>query len=214
MPYPGASDLTVALAARGIEVDEGANLDLIMAVAAKSFEADTGFRPFLADASASARLFGLREGSILFLKSGIPTTSGLVVSIDGDTQVENTDFFLLRPADGMPDWPYTQIHFQFNLDVNPDDISVTAKWGFATELPDIAKHAIIAKGMAEYLRDVENAVVSGAGSASRIKQGPVEIELGASTQGLGLYDGSLQTQYSRAYERAVGLYQAPWLLMA
>lgn len=213
MPYPTGSDLAAALANAGVQVSDPGALDARMAMAAKMFEGDAGFIPFLAAASPSARTFGMHGGNVLYLNSGIATLTGVVISIDGSALTASSDYWVRKPADGLPNWPYTKIQFGYELDTNPDVISITARWGFETDLSAIPKDAIIKKGMADFLRDFENEIQSSAGSPSSIKQGEVDIEFTTVNQGQGLYDGSLQKQCGAIYNRAVAAYQAPWKLM-
>lgn len=218
MAYPTGTELAAFLVARGIlSVAPGdlSDLDDIMTGVCKGWEEDTGFRPFLWTSGTSERFFQLTGGNILFLNSGIYSATGLVIEVNEAEVTIDENFYLKRPADGLPDWPYTQVHFTYEIDCPINGISVTARWGFTDTLPDLVLRALLKKGAAEYLVDIANSTNSLGGSLKRIKQDDVEKEYETTSgQGDGEYEGNLATQFDRAYKRVLSHYSAPWKVMA
>lgn len=209
MPYPTGLDLTAFLQGRGLAADEDA-CALVMAGVCAQWEKDTQWYPFLYGGSTSQRTYNGNGDADLFLNAGICSTSGLVVTVGGDTMTLGTHFFM-RPSDAPAKvQPYTRLEFTFNLGMSMDDVLITAAWGYCSALPADVSRALLCKGAAEWMRDYTNDAVGLNGPAGRIKQGPVEIESGGANSGQGAYDGSIQKQLGGAYDRTVMRYLPSW----
>lgn len=212
MAYPVGSDLSAFLLGRGLTPGDDVDLELIMDDVAAQWEADTGWFPFLYSGTAETRKFTGNGSSEIFLNAGICSLAGLVMVVGGDTLTIDETWWV-RPADALLKiQPYTWIQYDFSVGTLPDDIDITARWGYCATLPDSVTAALLRKGAAEWLRDGDNASMTTTGTAKRVKQGMREIELGDT--GNGEYDGTLQSQFGRAYDRAVSRYQAPWKVLA
>jgi hypothetical protein len=214
MAYPVGSDLSAFLLNRGLspEATDEVDLDVIMEDVVAQWEADTGWFPFLYSGTVETRKYTGNGSAEIFLNAGICSLTGLVMVVGGDTLTIDETWWL-RPADALvKGHPWTWIQYDFSVGTLPDDVDITARWGYCETLPESVKSALLRKGAAEWLRDHDNTTLPATGAAKRVKQGMREIELGDT--GTGEYDGTLQAQFGRAYDRAVSRYQAPWKVLA
>lgn len=212
MAYPTGTELADFLVGRGILTAVPGDLDDLntcMLDVVQQWEKDTGWIPFLSPGGDITRTYDL-EGNLLFLECGLLTCDSL--EIDGNELTEGTNFWL-QPAN---EDRKTRILFA-NLQASAvNGIEINGHWGYTDDmdtLPDV-QQALLRKGAAEFLRDIENTVVGKGGAVVESRQDDVQKKYGSYTGLMGEYDGSLQQQFGRSYDKAVGRYKAPWMTMA
>lgn len=147
--YPIDADLADRIETLGVlATGDGWTFDLGAKVGAaiSDFERDTGHQPFLAAASASARYFDPpRRSCRLELDSGIAALTSLTLS--GTTLTQNEDFYLWPRNASARSEPWTVVEFASPVSGEPRSIVITARWGYATTLPDAAYEAILSRSL-------------------------------------------------------------------
>lgn len=172
MGYPDGNALAAELERLGMPAP--ANVDSIAAGAASEFERLTGWVPFLADSESSTVAFDPPElvpGYILDLGCAFWTVDS--VSLDGSALTQSDDYVLRKMSASSP-LGYTAIQFKFNPGGKIQSVSVTGRKGLIASIPDDVYQAILGRGVAVAASHSQVSALD----ASRIKQGPVEMEFG------------------------------------
>lgn len=168
MSWPTSTDVVAAFAAQGTTVDEQhAARWLDAAIAA--FESMTGWHPFLADADSSALTFdapGLVPGFVLDMRTGFATVDS--VSIGGS--VLSSDDYILHPVGGGY---ASHVQFLRHPGFGVQSVEVVGRRGRVLSVPADVFDAVLLQAVGS-----GSSLVAPALSASRIKQGQVEIEVG------------------------------------
>lgn len=180
--YPNEEDVTALLEGSGFTVPSGLDVLPYVYAAIDEFESETGYRPFLAGASATYLFdppgpnFRTNErggGRRLLLNQAFATISAVRVGVTSDSAgtllTENTDYYL-RPANHAANKiPITEITFVAAQWGPPGSITVVGTPGYFTTIRAEVWNAI---------RDL-----AGARYAQALKEGtaygnPVEIKEG------------------------------------
>lgn len=177
--WPTTTELTNRLTGLGVTtIPTGVVLQDEIDKAVAVLEQVSGQSPFLMEDSAGVFKYSPPSSDWLDLKGRWATITE--VSVDGEVQVENTDYYLL-PYDG----PYRMIRFCGNLTGDPLTVSVTGKRGYSDTIPLDVWLAVLDYAAATVY---ETAQASGAvmtGPVSEIQQDSVKLKFAGGSMAEG-----------------------------
>jgi len=171
--YPTGADLEVLLKSVNAWPDDSLTTQVALAReqaqiaadgAAFEFERSTGWLPFLAKETATARPFdGTDESGVLDLKAGLLASPAPIAQLTVGNKVYQEDIsYWLQPATA-PDQglPYTRLQFIHSIFGGltwslPNRMTITGRWGYCDSLPPDVWVAIQKKGAVELLASMEN----------------------------------------------------------
>lgn len=169
--YPLASDVSALVAQMGAS-DLG-DMSFVLDAAIQRFEALTGYQ-FVAESVDSEATYdppSLVSGFVLELPCGYVSVSA--VEING-AALTATEYDLLPLNAAYYRRPYTELRFRSHPGSAPASITVTGRRGYSVECPADVKLAITRDAACYALTGTALGLVD----ASKLKQGPVEIDTG------------------------------------
>lgn len=156
--------------------------------ALREWEALTGHRPFVAGAAPSARRYTLGEAGAqaVDLLAGAVEVTGVTL---GEETIALTgsrpDAFLMPDDAPLRGEPYTWLEFRYRRFSEAQGLVVTARWGYADELPPDALAALAARAASlaaePAIRAAQQAATAAGGRLKRVKEGDVEREYSEGT---------------------------------
>ena len=176
--YPTTSELTGYLGSPTLPTVLSSALQSMLDSAVEDFEDLTGIKPFKAEANASTTIFSSPHttGDALYLPTTYFTVtslkSGITPGNTGTELVVDQDYFLL-PELG----PYDLVRFRSLRSFGIKDFSVTGRKGYSTTIPEDVYMAVLLKAAVQIYNYQANLA---GGNAYNVKQGPVELNFGAS----------------------------------
>ncbi len=197
--YPTEEELGTFLVAAGLAStapDTGV-LGPYIQQAVDQFERSTGWVPFLEEASAHDYYFDAPEwGASLDLLSGFTTITAVVTGYSpessGNTLTLNEDYYLVAYNAALDGSPFTKIDFRSTPPSGMRSIVVTGKKGFASSIPADVYQAVLQRAAGNAA-----AFLYPSALASKIKQGPVEIDFGGAGGRAESFGSSFQSAVSR-----------------
>lgn len=150
--YPVTADVSAVLTAAGQSVGT-VDVAAILAATIAEWELVTGWRPFLAEATASTRYYDYPRNGYLLLPgyatiTGVTTgvtynqTTGAVIA--GTAIVENVDYRPVYWRNGDTTSPIVALQFlRYVGGAAYRSISVTGKLGYTTDIPNDAWQALL-----------------------------------------------------------------------
>jgi hypothetical protein len=129
--------------------------------AISEFEERTGWKPFLADTVAYTDYFDATDGEG-YLDFGGGAVEIVSVTVQGSSYVQGVQWWPYPSNALRKKEPYTGIRFNSSVfgwarNPRPNQIAVTAKWGYSTVMPAAAWLAIMRLAAAQTLGQIENA---------------------------------------------------------
>ena len=193
--YPTENDIQSILGA--IDVEEPPELATIVAGVVGDWKVRTGHRQFLAAATASTRAYDPPydvRGFVLSLGTGFVTIDSVEIA---DAELDATEYDLLplnAAADGRG---WSEIRFRGHPGFEPASIGVTGRVGLYAELPPDVYSVLVG----EMVRRAVNASPNQTLTASRIRQGGVDVEfptgIGGQTIRLSDAEGAFRSAVMR-----------------
>lgn len=147
-----------------------ARADAIMLSVVEELERETGFSPFFAADTATARLFdppgsvsgpyASPRGGSKYLKLNAGAVEVTQVKRSGTVLVAGSDYWL-QPSGTVSgvSWPYTGLLFAAAFYGAPQSVEVTAKWGFTATLTGGIKRAIMERAAAVWAESYKPGMV-------------------------------------------------------
>lgn len=184
--WPTTTELSTRLTEDGFtSLPSTATLQAALDTGKGNWEEETGFIPFLASGAHVARYFdppgppasarnAIRGGGrVLHLQGGFAALTH--IKVNGVAYTAGTDCYLRPNNAALKLKPYTSIEFITDIWGMPQCIEISAQWGWWTTIPANAWEAVMQE--AKYLL-APTLLQKASVGASRIKQGPVEVEYG------------------------------------
>lgn len=170
--YPNGSDFEQWLSDNGLAelgTYGGARLEAVMGAAVDAFETETGWNPFLADETDSARTFYGPFGPMFEFDAALVSITS--ITVDGVALVAGTNYKAYPPSGEATLW--------LKLDQGGDEMVVTGKWGRVDALPLDVTEALYYRAWT-YLDD---AGMGGVHGVLRERVGDVDIQYSVTGKG-------------------------------
>jgi hypothetical protein len=179
--WPTTTELSTQLERLGLDAPSTTILQAYLDAAVAAFEKSSGWNPFLATGTPSARYFDppvvpINGKWLLGLLSGCVSITSVYHSWDatastGTLLAVNTGYLPWAYSQGSG-MPYTEIEFLTTFGSGSKSIRITADWGYGSTVPSDVWLAV--------LKGACGAIQTEGGALARIKQGPVEMEFAPS----------------------------------
>lgn len=184
--WPTTTELTNRLTGLGVaSTPTGVTLQDEIDAAVGVLERITGQKPFLVESAAADYLYDPTRRTNLAL--GTRWVSIDSVSISGDAQTENDDYYL-KPYGG----PYTRIEFLMPLvsDGYPLSVTVNGKRGYAATIPVEIWNAVLDYAAGRVYKTAAMAGTVALGAVTEIRQDTVDIKYAGGSAAMGQDTGS------------------------
>jgi len=196
--WPTSTELTTYATGMGVTVPTGAVLADYLAAAIAEWEDATGWRPFLGALVATTRRYDAPGSYLLDLRGGFTSITGVSVGLssgdtDGSALTEGTHYWPWPEDAPSRRRPYWGIKFADAQHGWPQSIAVTGRRGFYPTIEEDAFLAVQNRAMMMILRQSTGAI----GSATKIKQGPVEFTFGEGKSAAEVLDAQFNETVDR-----------------
>lgn len=148
-----------------------------MTAAVQEWEAMVGVRPWLASATATVKTFDPQGQRFLAIPEAAVVTS---ISIEGEALTAGSDYYLPSQPDF---YPVRVVQFDDRIFGEPKTISITAQWGFQTQIFEDVWFLVLDLATARIMEHAQKAAAfaasgGAAGSLTEVRQADITVKFG------------------------------------